>query len=156
MRTEAAFARGVARAVWLLAVFVMIAASALPARAQTATDASLYQQFGATRGLATLVDAFAAGLQSDPRTRPFFKDVDMAELKPKLVTQFCELAGGPCKREGKYMHKVHDAQDITLADFNAVVEVLQAAMDAQGIAFSTQNRLLAKLAPMHREIVNAH
>lgn len=27
------------------------------------------------------------------------------------------------------------------------------AMDAQGIAFRTQNRLLALLAPMHREIV---
>jgi hypothetical protein len=27
-------------------------------------------------------------------------------------------------------------------------------MDAQGIAFGTQNRPLAKLAPMHRDIVN--
>ena len=29
-------------------------------------------------------------------------------------------------------------------------------MDARGIAFSTQNQLLARLAPMHREIVNTH
>jgi hypothetical protein len=26
-------------------------------------------------------------------------------------------------------------------------------MDAQGISFSTQNRMLARLAPMHREII---
>jgi hemoglobin len=33
------------------------------------------------------------------------------------------------------------------------VEVLQGAMDAQGIAFSAQNQLLAKLAPMHRDVI---
>jgi hemoglobin len=27
-------------------------------------------------------------------------------------------------------------------------------MDARGIAFTTQNKLLAKLAPMHRDIIN--
>jgi hemoglobin len=26
-------------------------------------------------------------------------------------------------------------------------------MDAQGIAFSSQNQLLAKLAPMHRDVI---
>jgi hemoglobin len=36
------------------------------------------------------------------------------------------------------------------------VEVLQASMDAQHLPFATQNRLLARLAPMHREIVNVH
>jgi hemoglobin len=52
------------------------------------------------------------------------------------------------------MKRVHDGQDITKANFNALVEVLQQAMDARGIAFGAQNRLLAQLAPMHRDIVN--
>jgi hemoglobin len=46
--------------------------------------------------------------------------------------------------------------DISKGDFNALVEVLQASMDAQGVPFATQNQLLARLAPMHREIVNVH
>ena len=41
----------------------------------------------------------------------------------------------------------------TGADFNALVEVLQAAMDAQGIPYAAQNRLLALLAPMHRDVI---
>ena len=53
------------------------------------------------------------------------------------------------------MKKAHAGVDITRTDFNALVEVLQQSMDARGISFSTQNRLLAKLAPMHRAIVNA-
>ena len=45
------------------------------------------------------------------------------------------------------------ATDITKGNFNALVEVLQQAMDAQGIAFGAQNRLLARLAPMHRDVI---
>jgi hemoglobin len=33
--------------------------------------------------------------------------------------------------------------------------VLQVSMDARNIPFSTQNQLLALLAPMHRDIVTA-
>jgi hemoglobin len=86
--------------------------------------------------------------------RPFFKDVDQAHVKTQLVAQFCEVSGGPCKLSGPDMKQVHDGFDIDRASFNALVEVLQQAMDAQGIAFSAQIRLLAQLAPMHRDIVN--
>ncbi len=52
------------------------------------------------------------------------------------------------------MKKAHSGMDITKSDFNALVEVLQLSMDDQNIPFSVQNRMLARLAPMHREIVN--
>ena len=93
-------------------------------------------------------------LVADRRMNPFFKDVDQKHLKEELVTQFCEVSGGPCRRTGSDMKKAHAGFDIDKAAFNALVEVLQQSMDAQGIAFTTQNRLLARLAPMHREIVN--
>jgi hemoglobin len=53
------------------------------------------------------------------------------------------------------MDKAHRDLEITKADFNALVEVLQVSMRAKGIPFSAQNRMLALLAPMHRQIVNA-
>jgi hemoglobin len=43
--------------------------------------------------------------------------------------------------------------DINKGHFNALVEVLQVSMDAQGIPFAQQNRLLALLAPMHRDVI---
>jgi hemoglobin len=52
------------------------------------------------------------------------------------------------------MKSVHADFEIRKGDFNALVEVLQQAMDAQGIAFTAQNRMLARLAPMHRDIIN--
>jgi hemoglobin len=51
------------------------------------------------------------------------------------------------------MNKVHQDMDIDRAAFNRLVEVLQDAMNAKGIPFTDQNRLLARLAPMHRDIV---
>lgn len=127
-----------------------------PALAQTAPtrDDSLYQQLGGQPGLVKLMDDFMQRLLADARMNPFFKDVDQAHVKAQLVDQFCEVSGGPCRLNGPDMKRVHSGVDITRADFNALVEVLQQAMDAQGIAFSAQNRLLAKLAPMHRDIVN--
>lgn len=42
---------------------------------------------------------------------------------------------------------------VTNKDFNALVENLQWAMDKEGVPFAVQNRLLAKLAPMQRKVV---
>ena len=141
-----------ARAALISAALVIGAGLASPAAAQ-ANDA-LFQQLGGQSGLVTLMDDFMRRLLADQRMGPFFKDVDHAHVKEQLVAQFCEVSGGPCKLTGPDMKKAHSGFDVTRADFNALVEVLQQSMDAQGIAFSTQNRLLAKLAPMHREIVN--
>jgi len=126
------------------------------AQAQTtaARDDTLYQQLGAQPGLTKLMDDFMTRLLADPRMGPFFKDVDHQHVKEELVTQFCEVSGGPCKRKGPDMKKAHSGMDITKSNFNALVEVLQQSMDAQGIPFTTQNKLLAKLAPMHRDIIN--
>ncbi|MEK8032568.1 group 1 truncated hemoglobin [Ideonella sp. DXS29W] len=123
-------------------------------RVAQAADATLYQQFGERAGLVALMDDFMQRLLADPRMNPFFKDVDQAHVKAQLVDQICEVAGGPCRLDGPDMKSVHNGVDITRADFNALVEVLQQAMDARGIPFSAQNQLLGKLAPMHRDIVN--
>jgi len=132
---------------------VMLAAG--NARAQsTPIDDALYQQLGAQPGLVKLVDDLMVRLLADPRMNPFFKDVDQAHVKAELVTQFCEVSGGPCRRKGPDMKQAHAGMDINKNNFNALVEVLQQAMDAQGIAFTAQNKLLAKLAPMHRDIIN--
>lgn len=117
-------------------------------------DDALYQQLGGQPGLVKLMDDFMARLLADARMNPFFKDVDHKHVKAQLVAQFCEVSGGPCKLKGPDMKRAHEGFDITRSQFNALVEVLQQSMDAQGIPFPAQNRLLAQLAPMHRDIVN--
>ena len=128
---------------------------ATTASAQPAPNDALYQQLGGQAGLLALTDDFMVRLLADPRMNPFFKDVDSLQFKQRLAAQFCEVSGGPCRLKEPDMKKAHAGVDITRTDFNALVEVLQHSMEARGMAFTTQNRLLARLAPMHRDIVNA-
>jgi len=112
------------------------------------------EQFGGEAGLTALMDTFMAGLLADPRTGPFFAQSDQQRVKRQLVEQFCVILGGDCTYTGRDMRSSHRDQAIDRSHFNALVEVLQVAMDKHQVPFRAQNQLLAKLAPMHREIVN--
>ena len=140
---------------------------ALPALAQgtaptstitttSTAPAGLYQALGETAGITRLMDDFVNRLVQDPRIGGHFKEVQPSALKESLTDQICQLSGGPCQYEGADMKSAHADMDINKGHFNALVEVLQSAMDAQGIPFAQQNRLLALLAPMHRDVITKH
>lgn len=112
-----------------------------------------FEAFGGEAGLHALMDEFMNGLLADPRMRPFFEVSDQVRVKRQLAEQFCAILGGGCVYSGRDMRASHEQLGATRADFNALVEVLQIAMDKRGIPFRAQNQLLAKLAPMHRDIV---
>lgn len=124
--------------------------------AASAAPAGLYQALGEKPGITRLMDDFVNRVVKDPRIGGHFKEVKPAALKESLTDQICQLSGGPCKYEGADMKSVHADMDINKGHFNALVEVLQSAMDAQGIPFAQQNRLLALLAPMHRDVITLH
>ena len=116
--------------------------------------AGVFEQFGGVEGLTALNEEFMALMLADPRLEPYFRDVDRARVTRQLTEQFCAVLGGGCAYSGRDMVEAHAAFKIERAHFNALVEVLQVAMDKRGIPFRAQNKLLAVLAPMHREIVN--
>jgi hemoglobin len=63
------------------------------------------------------------------------------------------LAGGPCTYTGIAIRKTHVPLKLTNAQFNAMVEDLQTAMEHAGVPYRAQNKLLYLLAPMQRDIV---
>lgn len=113
----------------------------------------VFEQFGGKPGLVTLMNDFMVNLMADSRTRPYFAVSDREHVKAELVDQFCVILDGPCTYTGRDMVKVHKALGINRAAFNALVEDLQAAMDKNKIPFRAQNKLLAKLAPMHPAVI---
>lgn len=113
----------------------------------------VFEDFGGMPGMTALMDDFMAIMLEDPRMRPFFEKVDQPRVKRQLAEQFCAILGGGCAYSGRDMRAAHEGLRIDRADFNALVEDLQVAMNRRGIPFRSQNRLLAVLAPMHREAV---
>lgn len=136
-------------------IFIALAvtAASLLATPGFAQEAPLYKAFGEKAGLVKLMDDFMIRLLADPRTKPHFEPSNQKRVKEQLVDQFCALMKGPCAYKGADMKSSHANLDIKKSDFNALVEVLQFSMDAQGIAFTSQNELLALLAPMYRDII---
>lgn len=126
------------------------AASAYP----VAPAPGLYDALGGQTGLRTLMNDFVGRLKADPRLAEAFKEANGANLAKQLTDQICQLAGGPCVYNGPDMKEAHSNMDVTHADFNALVEVLQMSMDARGVPFARQNQLLSLLAPMHRDVIN--
>jgi hemoglobin len=119
-------------------------------------DDSLFRALGGQDGIDRIVGDFVPRLPADPRLGEFFKRTNQEHLKQMLAQLFCRVSGGGCVYTGLPMKLAHQDIDVSKGDFNALVEVLQAAMDAQGVPFATQNQLLARLAPLHRDIVNVH
>ena len=113
----------------------------------------VFEQFGGKPGIDALMEDFMIKLIEDPRTRDYFSEADQKHIKAMLAEQFCVILGGPCTYTGKGMKEAHAKLTINEGGFNALVEDLQLAMDMHKIPFRAQNKLLAKLAPMHREVV---
>lgn len=149
-----------------LAALGLLLASALAGAQTPYTDDSTYHGLGGKEGIKKIVDTFVPMLQADPRIKESFADFDMVQLNQRLQEQFCEYAGGPCKYTGKYRDKtmdgvgtvrdmvtVHQDLKITNAMFNALTEDLQIAMEQNNVPTRFANKLVAKLAPMQRQIV---
>jgi hemoglobin len=133
-------------------VFGLAFASSAWAQSKPADD-SIYQAWGGKPGIRAVMEDFVPRLEADPRIGRFFRKEGRERLITQLTEQLCQESGGPCTYQGAPMGPVHRDMDISKGDFNALVAVLQQSMDAKGIPFSAQNGMLARLAPMHREII---
>lgn len=131
-----------------LALFLSTAAFA------QAGDDALYVALGKESGISKLVDESLVLILQDARIKILFKDTNIPRLAKLLKEQFCAISNGPCPYTGDDMKTVHQGMDISAAQFYALAEDVQMAMDKLDIPSSTQNRLMAKLAPMKRDIVS--
>jgi len=148
--------RSLALALLLGVLSVLAAGAGAQAPAAVApVDDGLYRAWGGKAGIRAVMADFVPRLEADARIGHFFRKEPAARenLVTMLTEQLCQVAGGPCVYAGAPMGPVHRDLEISKADFNALVEVLQVSMDAKGIPFRAQNGMLARLAPMHREII---
>ncbi|WP_268797637.1 group I truncated hemoglobin [Pseudomonas huanghezhanensis] len=119
---------------------------------QPARDDSLYQALGERPGIQKIVEGMLINVAKDPRIVEYFRKVNIVRLRDKLVEDFCVEAGGPCTYTGDTMAEAHKGLNLSRSDFNALVEDLIAAMDAQHVPVPTQNRLIARLAPKRGDV----
>lgn len=116
-------------------------------------NTDLYETFGGREGLTALMDDAMSRWLKNPKTRPLFESADQTKIKALLVQQFCVIMHGPCEYSGRTMAEAHRGMNVKEVNFYGLVEELQVAMNKRHIPFRAQNRLIAALAPMHRDII---
>ena len=79
--------------------------------------------------------------------------MNIGRFDAMLREQLCAESGGGCAYTGDDMRRAHAGLDITRAEFNAMVEALADAMDAQGLPVAVQNRVLALHAPKRADVL---
>lgn len=117
-------------------------------------DQALFDSFGGRAGLVSIMDDVMVRWLANPKTRPFFEDANQSRLKARLVEQFCVIMKGPCTYSGQTMAEAHKGMNISEGAFYALVEELQITLNKHDVPFRAQNRLIAALAPMHRDIID--
>ncbi|MGP7795458.1 group I truncated hemoglobin [Sphingomonas sp. CLY1604] len=113
----------------------------------------MWRAFHGRDGVDRIVEDMVARNVADPRISDIFKGQDLVRLRRTLKEQFCYILNGGCRYSGRTMRAAHQDMGVQQADMAALVENLQAAMRREGVGFAAQNRFLAKLAPMHRDVV---
>lgn len=137
------------RLVLLCLSLLLVACAQQPPR-----DDGLYRALGEEPGIVRIVEGMLLGSARDPRIARHFLNIDIERLRAKLIEQLCFESGGPCVYTGDSMEESHKGLRLTPSDFNALVEHLQDAMDAEGVPTPAQNRLLARLAPMRGQVID--
>ncbi len=131
----------------------------MAASAASAQDDSLYRGLGEEAGIKRIVSSMFELVLADDRIKETFEGFDIDQTKARLAAQLCELSGGPCKFKGqgknRDMKSAHEDLKLNDKHFNALTEDLQIAMERNQVPTSVSNRLVARLAPMHRDIVTA-
>ena len=114
---------------------------------------TLFEQIGGEPKLMATVDSLVEVMLADERINFAFAQTDLAKFRKLLYDQLCELTDGPCTYRGRNMFEAHKKLEATNAQFNALAEDLYIAFERQGVPYRVQNKVMALLAPMQREIV---
>ena len=128
-------------------------ASNANAGATPITDPAVLAAFHGQEGIRRIVDDLVRMSDADPRISEIFKETDKVRLRRTLFEQLCYILGGGCAYTGRDMKTAHKDMGLQASDMNALVENLQAAMRKEGVPFAAQNKLLAKLAPQKRDMM---
>ncbi|MDX1634142.1 MAG: group 1 truncated hemoglobin [Marinobacter sp.] len=142
-----------AKAIVALLLAFTLAACQTPPAAPQEDNPDLYAALGEREGIEAIVEDLLYIIVDDERIAFQFRGLDVARFHGHLSDQICMLAGGPCTYTGRDMAESHSAMAITNTQFNALVEDLILAMEKNRVPTAAQNRLLARLAPMHDAIV---
>jgi hemoglobin len=117
--------------------------------------ASLYERIGRYDTISAVVDAYLAGVRSDPQFARFTgRGADsLVRAKQLLKDQLCALTGGPCTYIGRDMKTAHGGLGITAEEWHTNMKYMAAALDKVKIVGKEKTEFLAIVDSLRPQIV---
>lgn len=140
----------------MLAIYrysVFLVCSLVIAGCATTSQKTLYDKLGGDSGITNIVDNLVQEIGRDQQIFHYFAQSRVSRFKENLIEHFCAISDGPCQYTGDNMVDIHTGMHINEKDFNHLVDLLINAMDDEGIPHNIQNQLIARLAPLRKEII---
>lgn len=121
-------------------------------------ESSLYKRIGGYDIIAAVVDDLFAQMRADARFIRFGvgRSIDSRRRAQQLtVDLICSASGGPCYYMGRHMRASHAGLRITLAEWEASIEMTRKALQNQSVAVEEQSEFLALFEQYRNDIVEA-
>lgn len=120
------------------------------------SEETLYDQLGGYESInLVMVNFVNEQVAKDDRINAFFATTDLENLIKQLSDFTANATGGPEEYNGLDMKTAHEGLGISEEDFNALVEDLAAAMTYYDVPPEVQEQVVAALAPLQPDIVEA-
>lgn len=115
----------------------------------------LFARLGGRDGIAKIVHQTLANHLANPAVKTRFEHAAMTrdEMEQGATEFFCTGLSGVETYEGRPLDVAHAGMNISDAEFNAVIDDILAALDAQGVADLEQAEVLRILWGMKPQIV---
>ena len=117
---------------------------------------TLFERIGGEAKLRAAAHEFVVVILADDRINFTFAETDLKKFEQLIYEQLCNLTNGGCKYTGRDMYTAHAKLNIDNAEFNALAEDLYEAFDRVHVPYRLQNKVIALLAPMQRDVVKDH
>ena len=137
---------------------VALATTVWSGAALAAAQPTLYKRLGGYDALAAVTDDFIGRLATDPQLGKFFVGHgtdSLHHIRQLVLDQLCAVTGGPCVYIGRDMKTTHAGMKISEADWAATVKDLQATLDKFAVPAKEQGEVLALIASLKKDIVEA-
>lgn len=156
---------GRVRPLHVVSLLVILGASLAPVAALAQAQASaqpqapsLYKRLGGYDAIAAVTDDFVPRLVGDAQLGRFFvghgTDTRI-RIRQHVLDMVCMATGGPCMYVGRDMQSTHKGLGITDADWTTMTKLLVVSLDKFKVAQKEKDELLALVAGLKKDIVEA-
>ena len=135
---------------------LLVGCAAASAQAGPGGGPTLFERIGGEAKLRAVAHEFVVVILADDRINFTFAETDLKKFEQLIYEQLCNLTDGGCKYTGRDMYTAHAKLNINNAEFNALAEDLYEAFDRVHVPYRLQNKVVALLAPMERDVVKDH